>query len=179
MVAQRAGTNVSLEDVLDLQDRMMALELALRGKFNEELATLREERTRLETLQGIAATVEEAARLKGEADRYAQEIKAKADEVIHTAEEVTRQCTAERAKIDQDRQQLIAEQDALQERKRAAAIEFSGDRKQLILDRADIDRLAVELRTAQAALERREAELSKRERAFEQRLAAAREASTL
>jgi DNA repair exonuclease SbcCD ATPase subunit len=76
-MATRAQTVIN--EIIDVTDKFALLQIALRGEFASEIEQLKAARADLEAKQAYIGTVEEAAKLRADAEAYAAETRGKAD----------------------------------------------------------------------------------------------------
>ncbi len=106
-----------LDHLLRMEDRIIAQELVLRGKFKAEIARLEPLVKELEEKMGVVETLEAAAKIKADADIYAASIKTEAELALAEAKKKSRDAllalSDTQAKIKQDTAELAEEKRAL------------------------------------------------------------------
>lgn len=168
------GRAISAVTITDTKEEIIAVTLALRGDFDAEIKRLNEARASLDAANSYIGTVEEAAKIRSDADDYARSVKEKANALVANATTVSAgadakastvaareqavgareaTCSAIEAKL-KSREQAIADAQSTKDaelREREAGIvkaetDIQARGKQLALDRAEFNRRLEALR---------------------------------
>lgn len=92
---------ISVSDLTDYSDRLLAMQLALRGDFADEMAALKEQREALEADLKALGSKAAIAKKIADADAYAEKTKAEADAMTAQAAKLANQAADEaRAAMD-------------------------------------------------------------------------------
>lgn len=106
----------ALDDVAGSEQKLLDRELVLRGKFKDEIARFNTAKADAEEKLGMIATVEDAARVKEEADSHARATRLEADKAAATAQDLLAVAVAKGKTVDSNEAELAQREAVLQER---------------------------------------------------------------
>jgi len=186
-MAVRSGANGSqvefdAETLLDMQDRLTAMQVILSGCFDKQLIEMRNLKNDLATRQGIVNTIEKAEKVHAEAFDAANSVKADADEVMRLAKAAQGKADARlQEAIDREnylntdiaarQAKLQSDIDAWNETEKSKRTDLAN--QEALLKQAyenkknDLAKRESDLRAAQAALAMDRAELKERQEKFQ------------
>lgn len=173
-MSTNAPVATGLDHILNLRGEITDRQLVLEGKFDDEIKRLTNIRDEVSEKLGMVETVEEAARVKADAESYAKRLRADADGVKAAAEGVAAQAKAALSSAQESDKRALARE--------AEATRTSADfrQKSQELDATHGARMKV-VAEKEAGFSARESKLSAdqqalnaRVAAFEQKLAALR-----
>jgi len=167
MVAQ--VVRVSPDEVAEAWTSATAAVAALSGKFDDRIKELKDLAADLDRRQGIVQTMDEAQRLRDEADRYSTEQRAAADEAFSRAKRVSDDADTKLANAqatmagvestarDTERgwQELRAAQKAVEEDRQKWQIEAAAQKAALNQSQVEIEAQRSELRDLTAKVRAR------------------------
>lgn len=92
--------NPALQEIADVPDRVIGVELALRGAFKEEIASLDARLSELDAKLGAVADVEAAAKIREEADAYAIQVRADMAELTQRTSDAAGKVSAKLSAVE-------------------------------------------------------------------------------
>lgn len=134
---------LNAEQLVEVKNLMAAGMLVLSGQFDESIAKLDAKLKELKAQEGIAKTVEEAAKIRSDAESYSRSIRAQADKALSDA----------RDKLDKAQKQIetltTAEKSLAEDRKAVdnAKQKLQSDQSVLAAETAKHNRAVAEFNT--------------------------------
>lgn len=158
------------EQLVDIASHVAAVKLAMDGAFDERIDALKGATAKLEEAQAIATTIEQAKKIKDDADAYAATALAKARDALARAQDATDKVTS-RETLVTAREQAAGSREAAADQRQ----QTQDAREQSILQAqsardAQLDARADMLKKNQDSVSERARKLDADVRAFNQRL---------
>lgn len=170
---------VAPDELIDMSDRIIAMQLALRGDFSDEIKALKAERAGLADDLKALGTRDDVAKMRADAEAYASATKGKADDLMARAQDLADQAKAASAEAQKNLEAATARAAAASQAEadisgRSAALD---ERERKIISKQDsrdagLTARAEAIDKQQLALIDAQEQLKKDRDEFNQRLAA-------
>src|SRR5258708_1977046 len=132
------------EQLVDLVSHAAAVKLAMDGKFDDKIAELKAAQAALADATSIAQTLEQAQKIKDDADAYAATALEKAKQALSRAQDATDKASSREA-ILAGREQAVASREsaadtrqATQDRREESILQAQNQREPQLDTRADM-----------------------------------------
>lgn len=176
MMRAAGGQQVRTEvdGLLQAKNELLDREIALKGLFPKEIERMQKLKAECEQKLGMIATVEDAAKVKKEADAYAAKTVSEADGLKASASETNAKATKREAEVAKREQQVAMNAEQVANHKAANEQREAAFHAQTARQEQELDKRSGLLAKAEADLATRRAALEAREQEFQKRLEAVR-----